>query len=321
MTSMPSPPLEPRAGHAALAQAGVTCLERGWLSANNILIQGEGPTALVDSGYCTHADQTVALVGASLGQAPLDLLLNTHLHSDHCGGNAALQQAYPALRTLIPPGHAQAVAEWDMATLTFEATGQLCPRFAHQGLLTPGTSMRLGSWEWEIHAAKGHDPHSIVLFQPRHRLLVSADALWENGFGVVFPELEGISAFDEVADTLSLIEQLNPKTVIPGHGTVFEDVEAAIKRARTRLDQFVNHPEKHRRHALKVLIKFKLLEWQTVSIGAMHQWVRQTHYFANAMPGELRSDPVQSLAWLMALLSELERSQALSVDGDTVVNR
>uniref|UniRef100_UPI00356178EE MBL fold metallo-hydrolase n=1 Tax=Hydrogenophaga sp. TaxID=1904254 RepID=UPI00356178EE len=95
--------------NAALRSAGVTVLERGWLSANNVLVRGDGPTALIDSGYCTHAEQTLALVAQALGGAALDLLLNTHLHSDHCGGNAALQQAYPGVATHIPPGLAQAV--------------------------------------------------------------------------------------------------------------------------------------------------------------------------------------------------------------------
>ncbi len=65
-------------------------LERGWLSANNIVLMGPDGTALVDSGYHTHAAQTVALVGHALAGRPLDRLVNTHLHSDHCGGNAAL---------------------------------------------------------------------------------------------------------------------------------------------------------------------------------------------------------------------------------------
>jgi glyoxylase-like metal-dependent hydrolase (beta-lactamase superfamily II) len=45
----------------------------------------------------------------------------------------------------------------------------------------------------------GHDPHSVILFEPVSRVLISADALWERGFGVIFPELEGVEAFDEVA--------------------------------------------------------------------------------------------------------------------------
>ena len=39
--------------------------ERGWLSSNNVLFTGDAP-ALVDSGYVTHAPQTLALVRHAL---------------------------------------------------------------------------------------------------------------------------------------------------------------------------------------------------------------------------------------------------------------
>src|SRR5450830_889398 len=87
----------------------VVVFERGWLSSNNVLFVGAEETALVDTGYATHAEQTVALVESALGARPLDRVLNTHLHSDHCGGNAALQQRYPGLCTDIPPGEAALV--------------------------------------------------------------------------------------------------------------------------------------------------------------------------------------------------------------------
>lgn len=299
-----------------LGAAGVTLLERGWLSANNVLVQGDGPTALVDSGYCTHAHQTLALVRAALQDKALDLLLNTHLHSDHCGGNAVLQSAYGSVRTLIPPGQASAVSDWDVNALTYAATGQQCPRFEHQGLLIPGTTLRMGSHEWQIHGAKGHDPHSIVLFLPAHRLLLSADALWQNGFGVVFPELEGTSAFDEVGDTLDLIEALAPETVIPGHGPAFQDVLPALQRARTRLRQFRDAPEKHQRHAMKVLIKFKLLEWQEVDFGSLVKWAHVTPYLAQLLPSDLSEAELT----LQGLVSDLERAGALTQDAGKILN-
>ncbi len=305
-----------------LRQAGITVFERGWLSSNNILIQGEGPSALVDSGYASHADQTLALIQAALNGGKLDLLLNTHLHSDHCGGNALLQSTFAELQTWIPPGLASAVAEWDPVALTFEPTGQTCARFGFQQLLAPGTTIRLGSLDWQVHAAKGHDPHSIVLHQPDFRILISADALWKNGFGVVFPELEGLDAFDDVAQTLDLIEQLDPATVIPGHGPVFQDVAAAIEGARSRLASFVGDPGKHKRHALKVLLKFKLLEWQRVQRAEMDQWSQRTPYI-RLLATEGSSTPFTleaAAAFLDPFLAELERSRALRIEGDWVIN-
>jgi glyoxylase-like metal-dependent hydrolase (beta-lactamase superfamily II) len=303
-----------------LAKIGITVFERGWLSSNNVLVKGAESTALVDSGYCTHSGQTVALVKDALQTRSLDMLLNTHLHSDHCGGNTALQAAFPRLTTWIPPGHATAVASWDPVTLTHEPTGQTCPPFKFQDLLVPGETIHLGDFGWEVHAAKGHDPHSVILFEPTSRTLISADALWENGFGVVFPELEGLDAFEEVADTLSLIEALNPNTVIPGHGAVFENVEGALRRARSRLNQFVQSPEKHQRYALKVLIKFKLLEWQSVSFEDLLAWYVSTPYIGSIEKRTVPSSPGDLRRTLNSLLAELATSNALRVEGNRIID-
>ena len=193
-------------------QAGMTLFERGWLSSNNMLFVDGADSVLVDSGYSSHAEQTVALVRNALGGAPLRRIVNTHLHSDHCGGNHALQVAF-GCSVDVPAGEATKVDAWDEARLTYRDTGQSCPRFTRRGLIAPGDEVRLGPMAWRVLAAPGHDPESVVLFQPDLKILLSADALWENGFGVVFPEIEGQSAFAQVAATLDLIEGLGAEVV------------------------------------------------------------------------------------------------------------
>jgi glyoxylase-like metal-dependent hydrolase (beta-lactamase superfamily II) len=300
-----------------LNRAGVTLFERGWLSSNNMLITGSsGPSTLIDSGYCSHADQTLALVEGALGGRRLDLLLNTHLHSDHCGGNAALQRHYPGLHTLIPSGLAHAVRLWDTEALTYAPTGQECPRFAFDGVLRPEESLRLGEWNWEVHGAMGHDPHAIILFQPDNGVLLSADALWENGFGVVFPELEGLSAFEEVEQTLNCIESLSPSVIVPGHGAAFDDLQLALERARGRLQRFIERPQQHLRHAHKVLIKFRLLECKTIEFKDLLQWVERTPYLAKAAS----SEKFTSEQWLEELICDLERIHAAKREGEMVID-
>jgi glyoxylase-like metal-dependent hydrolase (beta-lactamase superfamily II) len=262
----------------SLLPDGMHVFERGWLSSNNILLDDGHQSWLVDSGYSTHADQTLALVERQLGSRRLDGLINTHLHSDHCGGNSALQEKYPSLVTSIPPGQAAFVRNWDAAALTYDATGQQCPKFSYNQTLLPGTQIRLGSSTWQIYAAPGHDPDAILLFEPDRRLLISGDALWEKGFGVVFPELEGLNAFDEVLATLDLIENLAPEIVIPGHGRVFRYTSESLSIARQRLQAFVESPAKHARHAVKVLLKFKLLEVQQQPVKDFMQWAKSTPY-------------------------------------------
>jgi glyoxylase-like metal-dependent hydrolase (beta-lactamase superfamily II) len=296
----------------------ITVLERGWLSSNNILIQGRSHTALIDSGYCTHAPQTLALVQAALQGRPLDVLLNTHLHSDHCGGNAQLQAHYPALHTHIPPGQSAHVRDWNPHALSFVPTGQSCPPFKFDATLQAGTDLQLGDTVWQIHAAPGHDPHSVILFEPASRTLASADALWERGFGVVFLELEGIEAFTAVADTLDLIEQLAPTTVIPGHGPAFTDLAAALATARKRLDGFVNQPEKHITYAAKVLLKFKLLEAQSLDQSALIAWADTTPYFRQIFNTHFADRPF--VTWVEQLTADLVRSGAALREGLTIKN-
>lgn len=297
---------------------GVTVFERGWLSSNNILFVGQHETALVDTGYVAHAAQTVRLVEDALGNRPLDRTLNTHLHSDHCGGNAALQLRYPALKTVIPPGEADAVARWDEAALSYVATGQRCPRFRFDALLSPGTECQLAGATWEVHGAPGHDPHSVIFFEPASRVLISADALWETGFGIAFPELVGEPSFDEVAATLDLIESLHPSKVIPGHGRIFDDIDAALITARRRLSGLAKDPRKHARHAMKVLIKFKLLEAHTLTSTAWHDWVAATAYLELIRVRFFGSEPLQALC--AEQLSELVASGAAVMDGDLIHN-
>lgn len=297
---------------------GISVLERGWLSANNILFHGGGRTALVDSGYVTHAQQTVALVRQALAGKSLDLLVNTHLHSDHCGGNAALQLEYPAARTLVPPGMAEHVRHWDPVALTYVPTGQQCPRFRLDGLLKPNTDILLGERPWQVHGAPGHDPHSVILFEPQSGVLISADALWANGFGIVFQELEGQEAFDEVGATLDVIESLRPRVVIPGHGPVFTDFESALAAARRRLDGFVQDPTRHAAHAAKVLLKFKLLELQRQRMGDLQRWAAVTPYVE--MVHRRWFSDMDLEAWIKRLADDLVRTGAARRDGEWLQN-
>lgn len=240
--------------------------ERGWLSSNGVLFIGPDDTALVDTGYVAHAAQTVSLVRHALQGRSLDLVVNTHLHSDHCGGNAALHEAF-GCRIAIPFADADKVAAWDEDALSYRATGQQCARFGFDATLRPGDVLTLGGLDWQALAAPGHDPHALLLWCADEGILISGDALWSNGFGVVFPELAGEPGFDEVGATLDLIATLGARLVIPGHGAPFADVDAALQRARSRLDYLAADPVRNAQNGVKVLLKFLLLERRRLALA------------------------------------------------------
>lgn len=297
----------------------VTVLERGWLSANNVLLHGGGQTVLVDTGHCLHAEQTVALVGHALrpGES-VQRVVNTHLHSDHCGGNAAVQRAFGA-QIVIPPGDAPAVARWDEDALSYRATGQRMERFAADALLRPGEAFTVGRRRWDALAAPGHDPHSLILFDAHEGVLISADALWGDGFGVVFPELDGESAFDDVAAVLDLIERLAPRRVIPGHGAPFDDVAGALSRARSRLARFVAQPASHARHGAKVLLKYHLLEVRAQEASDLLSWWRDTP-LPRRIHERLGRPEGDVTRWGGRLLQELVAAGVLRRDGTRVID-
>ncbi|MFO3797788.1 MAG: MBL fold metallo-hydrolase, partial [Anaerolineales bacterium] len=78
-------------------------------------------------------------------------------------------------------------------------------------------------------------------------------------------------------------------------------------------------PEKHERHGLKVLIKFKLLEWQSIQLDEFLRWGFNTEYLRAAMPFEGKNRAA-GIAWLQTLLNELFLSKALVLDGNVVRN-
>lgn len=245
--------------HVAAFQ-GMSILERGWLSSNNVVLHGQGEGAvLIDSSHALHGEQTLALLDRTLAGEPLCRLVNTHLHSDHCGGNAAVQRQ-TGCRISVPPGLFQAALAWDEDALSYRATGQVCARFTPDDIIAPGEGVIVAGRRWQALAAPGHDPHSIILFDAAHGVLISADALWENGFGVVFPELDGEQGFADVARVLDLIESLGARWVVPGHGVPFDDITGALQRARRRLGAFQADPQRHAWHGMKVLVKYHLLE-------------------------------------------------------------
>jgi glyoxylase-like metal-dependent hydrolase (beta-lactamase superfamily II) len=299
-----------------LLPASMRVFERGWLSANNILFIGRDGTALVDSGYVTHAPQTLALVRHALGNRPLDRIVNTHLHSDHCGGNALLKDAFGS-RIAIPVFEADKVQAWDEEALSYRATGQQCARFGFDETVSPGDVLAMGELSWQALAAPGHDPHALLFWCEEEGLLIAGDALWQNGFGVIFPELAGEPGFGEVRATLDVIASLRPRLVIPGHGAPFTDVEAALQRAYGRLDYLAADPVRNAENGVKVLLKFLLLERRAMPLAEVNTLFETVPLLVLARERFLARPAAELAQWAVRAL---ERAGAARLQGGILVD-
>jgi glyoxylase-like metal-dependent hydrolase (beta-lactamase superfamily II) len=296
----------------------IQVLERGWLSSNNVVLHAGSGATVIDSGYGAHAAQTLALVEHALRGGSLDHLVNTHCHSDHMGGNAALQKRFRC-RTSIPAGEAPLVDRWDERDLILSAADQRAERFTYDATFADGDTLRMGSHDWQVVAAPGHDTHAVMFYSPETRVLVSGDALWENGFGAVFAQLFGReTALAETRETLERIATLDCDIVIPGHGQPFADVGPALERAFSRLEGYEEDITRLARHVVKVLFTFAMLEKRSMPLASVPVYLERVAILAEINRKFLRLDPAAFADWL---LSDLERAGALQRREGQVIAR
>jgi glyoxylase-like metal-dependent hydrolase (beta-lactamase superfamily II) len=287
--------------------AAIQVLERGWLSSNNIVLHAKRAT-VVDSGYGAHAEQTVALIEHALEGRSLGHLVNTHCHSDHMGGNAAIQRRF-GCKTSIPRGEASLIDRWDERELILAAADQRAERFTYDETFADGDTLRMGEYEWRVIAAPGHDAHAVMFHSAETGVLISGDALWENGFGAVFDRLFGReTALAEARATLERIAGLGCRIVIPGHGSPFGDVDTALERALERLKGYEEDITRLARHVVKVLFTFAMLDKRSMPLPELPAYLERVAILEEINRGYLKMSAPALAEWLVA---DLERAGAL----------
>ena len=219
----------------------IAFIERDWLSANHIMFRDGESATLVDSGYGKFNDVTFAKVDGVLEQwdhPSLDRIINTHIHSDHIGGNAELQRAHPGCSITVPVDEQPSLVNWDSPEQMLSYADQECERFAWDDVIEPGQQIQLGGEAWRAIATPGHDMGSLVFYSAKLRILISADALWENGYGFVPPQAIDPKPLAAQRATFKRLAELDVALVIPGHGPMFTDYSGALARANAKLEAF-----------------------------------------------------------------------------------
>lgn len=233
------------------------------------LRSGDG-IVLVDTGiHDPHAleelERTLTQTGHRLHD--IRLLVCTHAHSDHYGLAAPIVEA-TGCELWLHPQHehmTKAVANPERALERRVEVARQCgvpleplrrwaaerkgqdPVIADIVLpdreLVPGVEVETDLGSWTVHETPGHAPSHVVLFQPQRRLLISGDHL----LGRVSLYFDYGWRPDPVADFLSsldVVDRLDARLCLPGHGRAFGDVQAHIEANRaeveSRLEQILD---------------------------------------------------------------------------------
>jgi glyoxylase-like metal-dependent hydrolase (beta-lactamase superfamily II) len=280
---------------------------RDWLNANQIVLLGRQRTVLVDSGYGRDKAITLTKVGEALAGRPLDWLVNTHCHSDHMGGNAAVRRAYRC-RVSIPRDEAPLIDAWDEQSLWLSYADQRCERFAFDDTIAPGDEFDWGDLHWRAIAAPGHDMAALMFFCEEAGVLISGDALWQNGFGLVLPGPDKDRRLAATRATLETIARLPVRVVIPGHGQPFSEVGPSLERSMQRLAAFERDELRMVRHVLKVMFVFSLMDRRRLGVDELGGYLESVPLYADFNRLYLQLDRT---GFADLIVGDLERSGAI----------
>jgi glyoxylase-like metal-dependent hydrolase (beta-lactamase superfamily II) len=226
------------ADDAAQLPSWLTWQPRPFPDANLLLAHGRQP-ALIDSGFVGHAEQTAAWARAHAGDVAL--VVNTHWHSDHVGGNALLQAGGAGIAASAPD--AQAVARRDPGCCLAEYLDQPVAAYTVDEPLDDQQIVRLGDADWQVVRTPGHTPGHLSLWHPDERLLVVGDALSDYDVGWVNLALDGPDAAGIALESLHRLADLAPRVLLPAHGPIPGDPGAALGAAVRRAERLVDDPD------------------------------------------------------------------------------
>jgi len=224
---------------------------------------------------------------------------------DHIGGNAAVQRAFGCSIT-VPKGMAQAVADWDETALLLSVIDQAGEPFRADATLAAGGRFVAGELEWQAIATPGHDMDALAYYNAERRILMSGDALWRDGFGILFADVLGTGdALGETRRTLEAIGRLAVDVVVPGHGAPFAEFDDALERAFARLRAFEADGARMARNAIRACITFRLLDVRSMALDELPRHLDETPLYREANQRFLGLAPDALAAWLV---KELERA-------------
>lgn len=279
--------------------------QRPFPDANLLLLHGRVP-ALVDSGFVGHARQTAEWAREHTGR--VELVVNTHWHSDHVGGNARLQREGAGIAASVPD--ADALRRRDPGCCVAEYLDQPVAPYTVDEPLADGQVLALGSADWQVVATPGHTAGHLCLWQPEERLLAVGDALSDYDVGWVNLALDGQSAADTALASLHRLVGLAPRVLLTAHGPLPADTGAALAKAVQRAQRLADDLQGAVWYGARRIFAYALMIRDGIPTEDVEGYLVDRAWLQDAA-GQLERDP-QQLAG--ELVDGMVRSGALVVE-------
>lgn len=253
-------------------------IERGYLNGNHFAYRSNKPI-LIDTAYIADFDETASFI-SSLGikLADISLIVNTHCHCDHIGGNNIIQQKSGCDIALHKIGKHFIDTRDDWSTWS-RYYSQEADFFNCTIELNDGDLIAVGPHEFQVIHTPGHAADGIVLYNQQDKILISSDLLWENDTAVMTLRIEGSATLFNMMASLEKIASLDVKVVYPGHGKPFTNAKEAVAKSKQKIENFINNRALIGTDLLKKITIYTLLMKRTVGQKDFLGQLMQTHWF------------------------------------------
>lgn len=291
----------------------VRFVPRPYPSSNLILLTGPTPV-LLDSGFGSDAAALGELIGAAgLAVTQLALVLNSHWHSDHSGGNAWLQAHGVPIAAARLDG--EAVNRRDPSACAAEWLDQPVEPYHVGVLLDGGDRLRAGEADWEILATPGHTPHHLSFYQPDEQVLLLGDALHADDVGWINLVLDGPGAIGLALQSVERLAGLPVRCCLSGHGPLITDPPGAFAQARSRYERMLADPSRAAWHGMKRIFAYALMINDGMPLDGVTDYLTSRAWLIDYATRVLKVTPE-----LLAedLLAEMRRARAV-VERDGVL--
>ena len=280
-------------------------------------------TGMHEPGSMGHLERALEQVGLKLEH--VRLLVCTHAHSDHYGEAATIVERTGCELWMHPQyGHVKlAATDYDAALerrieIALQSGVPREPLEAYResqrgkgigiaGLvppdreLLPGVEVETDLGAWTVHETPGHAPSHVCLFQPERRLLISGDHLLGRvslyyDFGHT-PDPTG-----EFLRSLDVVDALDARLCLPGHGRTFTDVRAHVEANRTAVRERLDRVREVISNGSGPLTAFEavpLVYGQPVTPMTANWWLSETLAYLTHLEreGRARRIPGQPERW------------------------